>query len=271
MYKKKHALWIGCILLLTACGKEKIPEVSYVDVAPKESEPLVLIPEGYTEEEVEVQEDETSTTPEEKIFFVDQKQVAYSVVEGQYHDGDINVIYPTFTQMENAAVQDQINQTLQKEILGQLQSEDLISCDIRYEVASAGSGIFSCVLRGTAKYQEKAFEEKIAISCNVDLTTGASLRLKDYADIEQIVSCLEQNYGYEILNETDRSQFQAFLNNGYVLDYAIMLLDYDLDFKNENFVPLGYSYIKDNRLALLVPTEHSLGDYTEILFEHELN
>ena len=103
---------------------------------------------------------------------------------------------------------------------------------------------------------------------NLDLTTGRNLRLKDYADMAQIVSGLETASGYEIISEgVDMADFSAFLNNGYVTDYAMTLLDYDVDWNNQELIPAGYSAIRNNHVVLFVEAEHAMGDYVELEFD----
>ena len=55
----------------------------------------------------------------------------------------------------------------------------------------------------------------------------------------QIVSGLETASGYEIISEgVDMADFSAFLNNGYVTDYAMTLLDYDVDWNNQELIQM---------------------------------
>ncbi|MDE5823212.1 MAG: hypothetical protein K2H91_00790, partial [Lachnospiraceae bacterium] len=82
---------------------------------------------------------------------------------------------------------------------------------------------------------------------------------------------LENANGYTILNEgVDAADFSAFLNNGAVTDYAITLLDYDMDFDNPEMVPAGFSAIRDNHLILFIKAEHAMGDFVELEFGKNL-
>jgi hypothetical protein len=90
------------------------------------------------------------------------------------------------------------------------------------------------------------------------------LTLKDYANVGDIVTSLENATGYTILNDgVDKSDFDLFLNNGYMTDYAMLLLDYDTNTS-------GYSAIRDNHLVLFIEAEHAMGDYVELEFEKDL-
>ena len=72
-----------------------------------------------------------------------------------------------------------------------------------------------------------------------------------------------------LINSTSKLlvNFSAFLNNGYVTDYAMTLLDYDVDWNNQELIPVGYSAIRNNHVVLFVEAEHAMGDYVELEFD----
>lgn len=259
---------VSCLCLLTACGKQVKEEVAYDDIAPQKTEPVVLIPENYVEE---VEETEESTAVEEKRpAFVDGKQVTYEIEKGVYQENGMDITYPVITQMENTELQNQINQTIYTHVIEQVNQENLSSCQMDYEIASKGSGIFSVIMRGLVYYKDAAYPQNLIMTFNIDMADGKNLRLKDYADLAKVVAYLEQNYGYEMVSDISQADFSAFMNNGYVTDYAITMLDYDFDFSNQQFIPQGYSCIRDDRLVLFITTEHALGDFVEIQFLDEI-
>lgn len=86
-----------------------------------------------------------------------------------------------------------------------------------------------------------------------------------------MVSCLELADGYSVENDgVDMADFSAFLNNGSVTDYAMTLLDFDIDFENLDLIPAGYSAVRGNHLVLFIEAEHAMGDYVEIVFDKNL-
>ena len=125
--------------------------------------------------------------------------------------------------------------------------------------------------RGTSYYEGAAYPNNLIRTLNIDLNTEKNVRLKDFADLSAVVSSLEMAEGYTIVNEgVELSDFSAFLNNGSVTDYAITLLDFDLDLANPDLRPAGFSAIRENHLVLFIEAEHAMGDYVELEFQTDL-
>ena len=49
--------------------------------------------------------------------------------------------------------------------------------------------------------------------------------------------------------------------------YKRQLLDYDVDWNNQELIPAGYSAIRNNHVVLFVEAEHAMGDYVELEFD----
>lgn len=268
--------WYFCMIgllagMLVGCGKQQTETVEYVEIAPQETIPIVVIPEGLEEEESETESEEETTETETAVAFADEKSVVYEVTETSYEDGVIKLTYPQITGMDDETLQNSMNQAIEQEVKSDITMEGLSAYELNYEIATQGKGVFSVILRGYYNRNNQAYPVLFVKTFNLDMTTGKNLRLKDYADVAKVVSCLEQDYGYEILSEgVEMSDFSAFLNNGYMTDYAITLLDYDVDFAANQLEPVGYSCIRDNRLVLFIETEHAMGDYVELVFTEPL-
>ena len=268
--------WYFCMIgllagMLVGCGKQQTETVEYVEIAPQETIPIVVIPEGLEEEESETESEEETTETETAVAFADEKSVVYEVTETSYEDGVIKLTYPQITGMDDETLQNSMNQAIEQEVKSDITMEGLSAYELNYEIATQGKGVFSVILRGYYNRNNQAYPVQFVKTFNLDMTTGKNLRLKDYADVAKVVSCLEQDYGYEILSEgVEMSDFSAFLNNGYMTDYAITLLDYDVDFAANQLETVGYSCIRDNRLVLFIETEHAMGDYVELVFTEPL-
>lgn len=259
---------MAMVMGVWSCGKEEAQVVDYVEIAPKESEPLILIPENYQEETME------STQPQsqdEVTAFADLKEAVYEIQDAFFEEGVVKLKYPLIIGMADEALQQKVNQNIENAVKHVEQKEGLSTYTIEYEIATKGTGILSIVFRGYYNGTNQAYPVQFVKTLNIDMTTGENLRLKDYADMALVVSCLEQDYGYEIMSQgVEKSDFSGFLNNGYMTDYAMILLDFDVDFKNLDMEPTGYSCIKDNHLVMFIETEHVMGDYAEIQFEDTL-
>ena len=272
----RHFMTVGMMALcLMGCGKQQeaaLEEtIDFVDLLPEQSEP-VIIREPQTQEQNKTEEESQTAMQEEEITpFADRNVVSYALESASFEEGIVKVEYPQFTDMENADLQSQMNEKIRQAVMQGSDEEGLSAYELSYEIATAGQGIVSVVFRGYVNYEGAAHPSNIAKTLNLDLTTGDNLRLKDYADIAGIVSGLENASGYAIISEgVDQADFSAFLNNGYVTDYAITMLDYDVDFSNLSLIPTGYSCIRDNHVVLFIEAEHAMGDFVEIEFDSEL-
>lgn len=267
---------------MSGCGqKEEAVQtenvVEFEQIAPEESEPVIIRDEQPTAmETAEEEETMTTTAQEEEIVpWVDrmagEQTVSYSIETAVYEEGVVKVSYPQLCGMENTELENKLNEGIKQSILQGSDQEGLCAFEYDYETASMGAGVVSFVFRGYVNHEESAYPINEVKTLNLNLLTGESLRLKDYADVAEVVSSLEMNQGYEVVSEgIAKEDFSAFLNNGYVTDYAMTILDYDVDFKNLSFIPTGYSCIRDNHLVLFVETEHAMGDYAEIIFEQDM-
>lgn len=197
--------------------------------------------------------------------------VAYNVETTVYEDGVIRIEYPQLTNMADGQKQQQINERIRQTATGSISTENLNSYDLKYETATKGDGIVSFIFRGTEYYANSAYPNNVIKTLNIDLNTGKNVRFKDFADVASVVSSLELADGYTIVNEgVDMADFSAYLNNGSVTDYAMTLLDYDVDFENPEMIPTGFSAIRDNHLILFIDAEHAMGDYVELEFRKNL-
>lgn len=268
---------------LGGCGnvKEQNDEIQTVVFPQKqqESEPIIIREEKQSQtvqsEELEsqTQEETEQTLADDFVYFADRQQVSYGLEVKEYTQGEsIHIRYFEITGMSDINLQEKINMHIEQSLIPT--QEELLGCtmyEAGYEVATQGSGVLSVILRGQLCYEQSAYPLNIVKTVNIDMTNGENLRLKDYADMEGIVFALENNQNYQIVsNGVEQSDFDMFMNNGYVTDYAMTLLDYDIDFSNLSFQPSGYSAIRDNHVVLFVEAEHVMGDYVELIFEGEL-
>jgi hypothetical protein len=262
------------VLCLGGCGQQSAEEtestVDFGELLPEQSEPIIIResqPQTESEEETETQ------TEEETVAFADEQTVQYDIEGVTYEDTlngscEVKVVFPQLIDMENTELQNTINENVKQMVMQEISEEGLTAYRLGYQVATQGTGILSVIFRGYCNYEGAAHPTNLIRTMNLDLTTGRNLRLKDYADMARIVSGLETASGYEIISEgVDMADFSAFLNNGYVTDYAMTLLDYDVDWNNQELIPAGYSAIRNNHVVLFVEAEHAMGDYVELEFD----
>ncbi len=282
MKRAKYVFLCGVLVCMSfGCGQKEqqiaIEDVvEFEQITPMESEPIIIRAEQPSVVESTVEEESTTMTEEEEIVpWVDrvagEQAVVYSIETQVYEDGIVKLTYPQLSGMQNAEFQTKLNENIKQMLLQGSADEGLTAFEYSYETASMGAGIVSFVFKGHINYEGSPYPINAVKTLNLNLITGESIRLKDYADVATVVSALETGWGYEVASEGIlKDDFSAFMNNGYVTDYAMTLLDYDMDFKNPTFIPAGYSCIRDNHLVLFIVTEHAMGDYVEIIFDEEL-
>lgn len=281
---KRMSIVLGLVCAVTACGKKQPQEQPVVDLFTEETtESLPVVIKGSEEptenneelsEEIGEDESVTETTQEseEIVAFVDKNYVEYDVIDECYENEAVVIQYPQITGMEDVSLQNKINENIKKFILMlDKPVEEYSSYEFIFEVGTKGTGIFSVLFYGYENTKTAAYPKLVVKTLNIDMTNGENLRLKDYADYESIISCLETDSGYNVVSgNMTNEEFSLFINNGYMTDYAMTMLDYDFDFSNEYMIPTGYSYIQDNRVHILVEVEHAAGDYTEVCFDKTL-
>lgn len=260
---------------LTACQKkteEKEKEViEFHDVIPEEV-PVVLRDENYVPqtEESEPESESEPETEEAIIPFCDRNEVAYDVKVNTYEDDVFKIEYPEISGMENTDLMGRINTLIQNQIMPEhvMDDDGHLTYEVSCKIATQGTGVLSFVCTGYEEYEGAAHPSRFVMAMNIDMTNGNNIRLKDYADIEAIVSDLELEQGYTLADTPmEKSDFSAFINNGYMTDYALTLMDYDIDSNRAEHVQTGYSYIEDNHPVLCMDVDHASGDYVLVSFD----
>lgn len=266
-------------VLATGCGKKSEPQKELVDdfeeIVPAASEPVIVRDEQSATSESTEESEEASEPETEIVPYADriagENVVTYDIDRCTYEEGVVKATYPQLTNMDDQEKQQRINESIKNTAISVTADEGLSSYELRYETATKGMGIVSFIFRGIAYYEGAAYPVNAVKTLNIDLNTEQNVRLKDFADLSAVVSSLEMAEGYMIVNEgVELSDFSAFLNNGSVTDYAMTLLDFDLDLANPDLRPAGFSAIRGNHLVLFIEAEHAMGDYVELEFQSDL-
>lgn len=277
-YTKITAIAVMMMLIAAGCGKNttqeetEVPVIEDFDVMRNDQRTQVIVRDEPVSPETEAMV-ETSVEMEtgEVIPYADRiaedNIVVYNIETAVYEEGAVRVEYPQLTGMTDEGRQQEINEKIRRAVVDSISADQLTSYELKYETATKGDGIASFIFRGIKFYENSAYPSNLIQTLNIDLNTGKNIRLKDFSDIASVVSSLEFASGYTIINEgVDVADFSAYLNNGAVTDYAITLLDYDIDFENPDMIPAGFSAIRENHLILFIKAEHAMGDYVELEF-----
>ncbi len=281
-YTKFICVLTAIVLSTAGCGenadnKDKEPVVEDFDAIMRNDPTQVIVRDEPRTDSMETTEQETESEGEDEnetqvVPYADriagENGAVYDIETEVYEEGGVRVEYPRLTGLTDEGKQQEINDKIRGAVTGNIAADNLSSYELTYETATAGGGIASFIFRGVAYYVDGAYPNNVVRTLNIDLDSGKNIRLKDFADFASVVSSLENADGYTIVN--DAADFSAYLNNGAVTDYAITLLDYDIDFEHPEMAPAGFSAIRDNHLILFISAEHAMGDYVELEFDKNL-
>lgn len=287
MKKYMKIISISVMIMLTAgCGgntatkgESEVPVIEDFDAMLNDQRTQVIVrdePDTAQPDTIDQETEDSAETATEPVVpyadrFAGENVVTYNIETAVYEEGVVKVEYPQLVGMADEGKQQEINEVIKKAVTENLTADNLSSYDLKYETAMKGNGIVSFIFRGVESYINSAHPNNVIKTLNIDLNTGKNVRLKSFADMALVVSSLENANGYTIINEgVDAADFSAFLNNGAVTDYAITLLDYDIDFEHPEMIPAGFSAIRDNHLILFIEAEHAMGDYVELEFDQNL-
>lgn len=287
MKKYMKIISISVMIMLTAgCegntatkGESEVPIIEDFDAMLNDQRTQVIVrdePDTAQPDTIDQETEDSAETATEPVVpyadrFAGENVVTYNIETAVYEEGVVKVEYPQLVGMADEGKQQEINEEIKKAVTENLTADNLSSYDLKYETATKGNGIVSFIFRGVESYINSAHPNNVIKTLNIDLNTGKNVRLKSFADMALVVSSLENANGYTIINEgVDAADFSAFLNNGAVTDYAITLLDYDIDFEHPEMIPAGFSAIRDNHLILFIEAEHAMGDYVELEFDQNL-
>lgn len=287
MKKYMKIISISVMIMLTAgCGgntatkgESEVPVIEDFDAMLNDQRTQVIVrdePDTAQPDTIDQETEDSAETATEPVVpyadrFAGENVVTYNIETAVYEEGVVKVEYPQLVGMADEGKQQEINEVIKKAVTENLTADNLSSYDLKYETATKGNGIVSFIFRGVESYINSAHPNNVIKTLNIDLNTGKNVRLKSFADMALVVSSLENANGYTIINEgVDAADFSAFLNNGAVTDYAITLLDYDIDFEHPEMIPAGFSAIRDNHLILFIEAEHAMGDYVELEFDQNL-
>lgn len=287
MKKYIKIISISVMIMLTAgCGGNtatkggsEVPVIEDFDAMLNDHRTQVIVrdePDTVRSDMIDQETEDSAEVMTESVIpyadrFAGENIVTYNIETAVYEDGGVKVEYPQLVGMADEVKQQEINEKIRKAVTENLISDNLSAYDLKYETATKGTGIVSFIFRGVESYINSAHPSNVIKTLNIDLNTGKNVRLKSFADMALVVSSLENANGYTIMNEgVDAADFSAFLNNGAVTDYAITLLDYDIDFEHPELIPAGFSAIRDNHLILFIEAEHAMGDYVELEFDQNL-
>lgn len=197
-----------------------------------------------------------------------------TLTDTTYETEHIKLVYPTVAQMDDASVEEKVNQLIQTgNQLGPKQYSDTANLEGTVEVTFLDGETLSLVYRWTLTNPEEnaGYPATYLHSLVIDLKTGDQKYFNDYASVHQVFYQLK--YGlYQIVTDdsasdaTARVTVQSLLRNGTVSTDKLATADYPL---SEVFPPSLFGYVTQERIGLIIPASDHIGGSIRVEFDRK--
>ena len=135
------------------------------------------------------------------------------------------------------------------------EDQDNLNMNIKYKVRRKNKNIISVVYEGTAYLEGAAYANNYLYSVNVDLKNKKILKLSDFVDINKDLA--EKIKGGTV-SEEQKEAFNTRTSEDIL--NKISVCD-EVDNVKEG---QSYSYLTEDSLGIIIPVEHTLGDYIQV-------
>lgn len=230
-----------------------------------------------TEEKNKNDSTEVSNVTEKKEISNDStsKSNGYEITNKTYSQNNVKINYPQIENFTDPEKLTSINKDLEDEALSILNDylEDdpnltEVTMDIKYEVKLKNEKYLSIVYIGESNVKGAAHPLSVFYTTNIDIKKGNSIRLSDYANINDVLTKLKDSKNIKALSDNQelaKIQKDTLLNidNDTLLN---MLKDADfhkVNGKVESPKEGVYSYIDENGVVISIQVNHAIGDHAE--------
>lgn len=191
------------------------------------------------------------------------------ISETTYTLNDIIIKYPQLKNISDTSKKDSINKIIKDDALSIINFYDPDKEDptleVNYEIKLINDNILSIVYYGYYNNLNNAYPIEFICSTNIDLNNQSRLMLKDYADIKSISNTLLNTTDYKT-KTTDKNLEKAQLDyiKQQTEEEMINILS-NTDFSDGKTYPLAFSYQENGDIVVVIPLQHAIGDYVEII------
>ncbi|SFC93758.1 DUF4163 domain-containing protein [Clostridium uliginosum] len=199
----------------------------------------------------------------------------YEIVTKTYHKNSVEINYPQVKNFSNEERLKAINKDLEEEALSILKNyfEDdpninEVTMDINYEVKLRNNNYISIVYTGYSNVTGAAYPVSVFYTTNIDIEKGSSIRLLDYADVNDVLNKLKDPNVVTVLSDNKElvEAQRSILENYDSKELLSMLKEADFYKSNEKLEspPNGvYSYMDDGNIVISLEVNHAMGDHAE--------
>lgn len=194
--------------------------------------------------------------------------VAYTIKTKSIVTTNINVNYPQIAGLEDNDIQNKWNDVIKNKVeadMNYIGSRDKYF--LSYEVKTQNEEMISILMIGeTTSSSSGDINRQFKYTFNIDLETGAGIRLKEKVNTEKIATNLLNGRKYSLVDANDvafKEYLTLFYNKKELMDD---LNEYD--FAESFTYARGYSYFENGKIYICMNVNHNMGDCIEILIDN---
>lgn len=189
---------------------------------------------------------------------------AYRVCEEKLTEKGVEICYPRIEGLGDERIQEKWNRIIRENEERSVEGwEGSGIYQVSYTVKTQTADVLSILLDGYVHVDGAAYPSTFQYTYNIDLNTGASIRLADHVDVDRVAENMFEGKGYYV-DETLAEAFRERLESIYESPDALARSLEGYDYSEDGSAPYGYSYVSEGKVWLCMEVPHSLGDYIEI-------
>ena len=256
-------------IMTTEANGAMSPTTTAVEGANGAMSPTTIAPTGDSKESTSLAE-----TKSGKTTTGDKKSSSKSSVTENaqsYSKDKSKISYPKLSGI-NSKIESSVNKAIEdnaKLALDSFTSNAGSTAELKYNVKNQSRNRMSIVYTGTLKTGNES--KKIIFTNNINLDTGESIGLTDFADPLTIANyILSDDVELENATNTQAAGFTEYKKNLTVDTLKALLEDADFPLIKKNDVNEGFpklfSYESGGDIYIAIPLSHELGDYVLVKY-----
>ena len=256
-------------IMTTEANGAMSPTTTAVEGANGAMSPTTIAPTSDSKESTSLAE-----TKSGKTTTTDKKSSSKSSVtenEQSYSKDKSKISYPKLSGI-NSKIESSVNKAIEdnaKLALDSFTSNAGSTAELKYNVKNQSRNRMSIVYTGTLKTGNES--KKIIFTNNINLDTGESIGLTDFADPLTIANyILSDDVELENATNTQAAGFAEYKKNLTVDTLKALLEDADFPLIKKNDVNEGFpklfSYESGGDIFIAMPLSHELGDYVLVKY-----
>ena len=197
------------------------------------------------------------------------QEASYQVVEKELSKDQIRISYPQIAGLFQEEIQEKWNEVISGHARKALEdAKEGSSLEVSYTIETMNDQLLSILIEGYYGTEEEEHPRRFRYTYNIDMTSGESVRLAYYQDVDELAETLLSGEGYRVEGELgEELKDRLSILYGTAEQLADVLRDFDYGDNRET--PRGFSYQENGRTHLCIEVPHALGDCVDVILGEE--